>query len=124
MKNEQRLLRKKITREQARLEDFGEVIITQDNRSIQVYRVTVDGGIGYRVAGLTPIHARPEQAIAAARNELGNTFGIKIGQAVIDGAIIGRLILGNGLRHVGLGLAIAGEFAQRFASEKTGELAD
>ena len=113
-------MKQKVTREQAMLEHFGEIAVDHNNRTLMVRKVTIEGAVGYRVEGLVPIHAGADEAIAAARAELGAGFVNRLSGVALNGARTGVNLLSTGLGYIGFGLAMAGEVAQKASGLKQG----
>lgn len=92
-------LKEKISRAQATLEQTGELTLVKDDQEIQIVSVEFDGAIGWKVG--SQIHSDPATAIAAARKEIGDTFGDKMGSQIQVVANAGVQI-GTGLLSMGL----------------------
>lgn len=92
-------LKEKISRAQATLEQTGELTLVKDDQEIQIVSVEFDGAIGWKVG--SQIHSDPTKAIAAARKEIGDTLGDKMGTQiqVITNA---GMQLGTGILSMGL----------------------
>jgi len=96
-------LKEKISREQAILELRGEVTISYEERTIQVITIEYEDAKGYKAGN--KIFASPEEAIAAARREIGDKFGEQVNVALKDGAV-------NGLKAVSSGLTTLSDLAR------------